>query len=317
MLNENLLIAGESGTVKPATTGSLSLEIEVDKTYNRVLDKLILYLRVVHSIDFYNSIEYQQEDSMPNRCGIIFARPALPVNAASASLKYSPDEIGQYIQQFEAKMKPYLEFKEKLEADTAKKLGIKDRKEEVEKFIKTNTQELAADRWLCPLSGKKFKGPEFIRKHLFYKHMDKINEVKKEVEYFNNYVQDPKRPQLPEHQSNKPAATTGQQGMIANSNYQAASGYGQMNNSNYSSNALVSPMMGQMSGYGGGGGMQNRNITPVGAGWQSTGYGMGDSMMQSPGYAANFNNPGYSGGMPGQYGYKKQQTSYPMNRGRG
>lgn len=52
---------------------------------------------------------------------------------------------------------------------------------EVEKFIKANTKELAKDKWLCPLSGKKFKGPEFVRKHIFNKHGDKIEAVKKEV----------------------------------------------------------------------------------------------------------------------------------------
>lgn len=52
---------------------------------------------------------------------------------------------------------------------------------EVEKFVQANTQELAKDKWLCPLSGKKFKGPEFVRKHIFNKHGEKIEEVKKEV----------------------------------------------------------------------------------------------------------------------------------------
>jgi hypothetical protein len=52
---------------------------------------------------------------------------------------------------------------------------------EVEKFIQANTQELAKDKWLCPLSGKKFKGPEFVRKHIFNKHAEKVDEVKKEV----------------------------------------------------------------------------------------------------------------------------------------
>jgi len=51
----------------------------------------------------------------------------------------------------------------------------------VEKFIQANTQELAKDKWLCPLSGKKFKGPEFVRKHIFNKHAEKVAEVKKEV----------------------------------------------------------------------------------------------------------------------------------------
>ena len=52
---------------------------------------------------------------------------------------------------------------------------------EVEKFITANAQELAKDKWLCPLSGKKFKGPEFVRKHILAKHMEKVEEVKQEV----------------------------------------------------------------------------------------------------------------------------------------
>ena len=58
-----------------------------------------------------------------------------------------------------------------------------------------NTQELGKDKWLCPLSGKKFKGPDFVRKHIFNKHAEKVEEVKKEVKYYNNYLKDPKRPQ--------------------------------------------------------------------------------------------------------------------------
>lgn len=68
------------------------------------------------------------------------------------------------------------------------KLGAKDPDKEVEKFIQANTQELSKDKWLCPLSGKKFKGPDFVRKHIQNKHAEKVQEVIKEVEYFNNYL---------------------------------------------------------------------------------------------------------------------------------
>ena len=47
----------------------------------------------------------------------------------------------------------------------------------------THLQELGKDKWLCPLSGKKFKGPDFVRKHIFNKHGEKIEEVKKEVSW--------------------------------------------------------------------------------------------------------------------------------------
>ena len=53
-------------------------------------------------------------------------------------------------------------------------------------------------------TGKKFKGPDFVQKHIFNKHAEKVDEVKKEVKYFNNYLKDPRRPQLPEHPNNKP-----------------------------------------------------------------------------------------------------------------
>jgi len=58
---------------------------------------------------------------------------------------------------------------------------------EIEKFITANTQELAKDKWLCPLSGKKFKGPEFVRKHILTKHVEKLDELKKEVSFVVMY----------------------------------------------------------------------------------------------------------------------------------
>lgn len=60
-------------------------------------------------------------------------------------------------------------------------LGAKREDEEIEKFVTSNTQEISKEKWLCPLSGKKFKGPEFVRKHIFNKHVDKLDDVKKEV----------------------------------------------------------------------------------------------------------------------------------------
>ena len=57
----------------------------------------------------------------------------------------------------------------------------------MDKFILANTQELGKDKWLCPLSGKKFKGPDFVRKHILTKHLDKVDEVKQEVSSLTSY----------------------------------------------------------------------------------------------------------------------------------
>ncbi len=44
----------------------------------KVLDRLLFYLRIVHSVDYYNHCEYPNEDEMPNRCGIMHARGIPP-----------------------------------------------------------------------------------------------------------------------------------------------------------------------------------------------------------------------------------------------
>jgi len=195
---------------KPKTAAD---EINMDRDENliTVLDKLVFYLRIVHSFDYYNAIEYPNEDEMPNRCGIIHARGPDP-SGMNPPAKITQTELTDWTSGFEKKITPFLEFKDKLDLAEAKKLGFKDEEVEVEKFIQANTEELAKDKWLCPLSGKKFKGPDFVRKHILNKHVEKIDEVKKEVGYFNNYLLDPKRPQLPEHPNNKPKSQGGSGG---------------------------------------------------------------------------------------------------------
>ena len=51
----------------------------------------------------------------------------------------------------------------------------------MEKFVEVNTVKQAENKYLCPLSGKKFKGAEFVRKHIFNKHSARVEEVKQEV----------------------------------------------------------------------------------------------------------------------------------------
>ncbi|XP_030648519.1 serrate RNA effector molecule homolog isoform X2 [Chanos chanos] len=168
------------------------ITVERDDKLVKVLDRLLFYLRVVHSIDYYNSCEYPSEDEMPNRCGIIHVRGPIPPN------RITHGEVAEWQKTFEEKLSPLFSVKETLSEEEALKMGRKDPEQEVEKFVSANTQELGKDKWLCPLSGKKFKGPEFVRKHILNKHGDKIEEVKKEVVFFNNFLMDAKRPALPE-----------------------------------------------------------------------------------------------------------------------
>ena len=62
------------------------------------MDTLILYLRLVHSVDYYNNAEYRNEDEMPNRCGIIHVRGEPPSNPIM------PFEMHDYLKKFAEKV---------------------------------------------------------------------------------------------------------------------------------------------------------------------------------------------------------------------
>ncbi|XP_050190457.1 serrate RNA effector molecule homolog, partial [Myiozetetes cayanensis] len=131
-------------------------------------------------------------------CGIIHVRGPLPPN------RVSHGEVLEWQRGFEARLAPLLAGPGAVPDEEAQRLGRKDPEQELEKFVSANTQELGKDKWLCPLSGKKFKGPEFVRKHIFNKHSDKMSAVRKEVLFFNNFLMDPKRPALPEGKGGPP-----------------------------------------------------------------------------------------------------------------
>merc|ERR1712088_779484 len=193
-------LLGKNNDLEDGEEGEDGNSVTRDEELLKVLDRLLFYLRIVHSVDYYNHSEYPNEDEMPNRCGIMHARGIPPLSNVTQT------EFDEYIATFSKKMGSFLQPRQDLSHEEAMKLGMKNEADEVEKFVQANTQELGKDKWLCPLSGKKFKGPDFVRKHIFNKHAEKVEEVKKEVQYYNNYLKDPKRPQLPE--SNQKSAHT-------------------------------------------------------------------------------------------------------------
>lgn len=65
--------------------------------------------------------------------------------------------VAEWEKTFEEKLTPLFSVRESLSEEEAQKMGKKDPDQEVEKFVTANTQELGKDKWLCPLSGKKFK----------------------------------------------------------------------------------------------------------------------------------------------------------------
>lgn len=61
---------------------------------DQAVDRMVLYLRLVHSIDYYSANEYPNEDEMPHRCGIMHARGTPP--GPTAKLTQNDGKISKY-----------------------------------------------------------------------------------------------------------------------------------------------------------------------------------------------------------------------------
>ena len=52
--------------------------LQTDTSFLQTVDRLIWYLRIVHSLDSFNGVVFPAEDHMPHRLGIITARATRP-----------------------------------------------------------------------------------------------------------------------------------------------------------------------------------------------------------------------------------------------
>ncbi|XP_018652883.1 putative arsenite-resistance protein 2 [Schistosoma mansoni] len=160
-----------------------TVTLESDPNLARTLDLLILYLRIVHSMDYYAGAIYPMEDLMPHRCGILHARGDRGINpvpgARSSGLAFTQREINDHLQNFALKLRTLIEVPKDLTEEEMKKLGMRDPEKAAEEFVEANIQKRTGKKkpfkvvWVCPLSDKKFREPIFVRKHIFNKHMDK------------------------------------------------------------------------------------------------------------------------------------------------
>ncbi|KAI0238154.1 Serrate RNA effector molecule-like protein, partial [Lamellibrachia satsuma] len=116
---EEEALMGESMDDKPKEANP-EVTLEKDEELLKVLDKMIMYLRIVHSFDYYSAVEYPNEDEMPHRCGIVHARTQI------APSRITQNDVNEWIQKFESKTVSFTDLKLQLEEEEAVKLGKKN-----------------------------------------------------------------------------------------------------------------------------------------------------------------------------------------------
>ena len=155
------------------------------------LDLMLIYLRVVHSVDWYTGAVYK-EDRMPNRLGILHVRPMKLCDEAVER------QIKAYLEDTQQRIELLIQEKHTLSEEEVMRLSGKTEEEELEKFFKESVEELSKDKWLCKLSSKKFRSFEFVKKHIVNKFPGKVRQVRMGLEFLKNFLADPDRPTLPE-----------------------------------------------------------------------------------------------------------------------
>ena len=121
-----LLGASNGGDAQPE-----KVRYERDDAILKALDLLIVYLRIVHSIDFYNHGHYAQEDSMPNRCGLIHVRGQPPSGASittdeDGTLVVPQKFVNDFISGFNTRIDKGLIEKQYVSEEELVKMGKKD-----------------------------------------------------------------------------------------------------------------------------------------------------------------------------------------------
>ena len=101
-----------------------------------------------------------------------------------------------FIMSQKRRLRTFTETQTMLTEDETMVLGWKDPDVEVEVYINSVIEVTKTQKYLCKLSGKKFKAESYVRKHIFTKFEDKLEEVENDVKCFNNYLSDPNRPQI-------------------------------------------------------------------------------------------------------------------------
>ncbi|KAF0990377.1 hypothetical protein HZS_4529 [Henneguya salminicola] len=154
-----------------------------------MLDSLVMYLRIVHSYDFYSFSSNSQENDMPGRCQTLSIRKSFPLS----SIK--PNKIETQIDTILCKTRTlFFDSCAILNSDVFDEISgdLKKEKTEIDNYMEEKAKELRPNVWICHICKKKFQGKDFVHKHILNKHSQNLEFVKINVNFYNNFIIDRK-----------------------------------------------------------------------------------------------------------------------------
>ncbi|CAG8595725.1 4466_t:CDS:10 [Funneliformis caledonium] len=163
----------------------------------RALDIHIEYLRRTHLFCYYCGSESDSIEELARKCpgrhlrGVAGSEGKTSVNKNKEKQVNSSQWLKTLDHKIAYKTEPW-----KFESEVEKHGGT-SLKKVLEKFYQENVIEVDPQRkFKCKLCGKLFKGADFVKKHIDYKHHNAVENTTDDVssddtKFFNNYVLDP------------------------------------------------------------------------------------------------------------------------------
>ncbi|CAG8648310.1 10569_t:CDS:10 [Cetraspora pellucida] len=159
----------------------------------RILDIHIEYLRRTHLFCYYCGCESDSVEELNRKCPGRHLR-SLPgsndVKSAGKSLKEKQINATTWLKTLDNKIN-YKTEPLKYENEVEKNGGL-NIKQVLENFYNENINEVEPGRkFKCNLCSKLFKGADFVKKHIDYKHHSTVETTMNDAKFYNNYVLDP------------------------------------------------------------------------------------------------------------------------------
>ncbi|GBC27799.2 C2H2-type zinc finger transcription factor [Rhizophagus irregularis DAOM 181602=DAOM 197198] len=158
----------------------------------RLLDFHIEYLRRTHMFCYYCGSESDSVEELARKCPGRHLRGVLGGEGKTSVNKNKEKQVNstQWLKTLDHKI-AYKTEPWKFENEIEKHGGISLQKV-LEKFYQEHVVEVDPQRkFKCKLCGKLFKGSDFVKKHIDYKHHETVEITSNDTKFFNNYVLDP------------------------------------------------------------------------------------------------------------------------------
>ncbi|KII64612.1 Serrate RNA effector molecule [Thelohanellus kitauei] len=149
-----------------------------------LVDRLALYLRIVHSFDFYSFAYIPFEHDYPCRCRLVHVR------RSAGTTKVNQTSINQVIGEANRRLSDFIRYLNRFSKANDWPTTLKSPDTEADAFFETRIKEIRPGIWMCYLCKKKFQSREFVLKHFTNKHGSFLDAVRANAIFFNNFIID-------------------------------------------------------------------------------------------------------------------------------